>query len=48
MTKKILLATGLLTSVLCADFTLEYKMEGNMNQIMQYKDAQHVLITTGG
>jgi len=47
MTKKILLATGLLTSALWADFTLEYKMEGNMKQVVQYKDAQHVLITTG-
>jgi len=47
MTKKILLATGLLTSVLWADFTLEYKMEGNMKQVVQYKDAQHVLISTG-
>ena len=46
MTKKILLATGLLTSVLWADFTLEYKMEGNAKQIVQYKDAQHVKITT--
>ena len=48
MTKKIILATGLLTSALWADFTLEYKMEGNMKQVVQYKDAQHVLITTGG
>ncbi len=47
MTKKIILAAGLLTSVLWADFTLEYKMEGNMKQVVQYKDAQHVLITTG-
>ena len=47
MTKKILLATGLLTSVLWADFTLEYKMEGNMKQVVQYKDAQHVMISTG-
>ena len=46
MTKKIILATGLLTSVLWADFTLEYKMEGNMKQVVQYKDAQHVMITT--
>ena len=47
MTKKILLVTGLLTSVLWADFTLEYKMESNMKQVVQYKDAKHVLITTG-
>ncbi len=48
MTKKIILATGLLTLALWADFTLEYKMEGNMKQVVQYKDAQHVLITTSG
>ncbi len=47
MNKKIILAAGLLTSVLWADFTLEYKMEGNMHQVVQYKDAKHVLITTG-
>lgn len=47
MTKKTLLAMGLLTSVLWADFTLEYKMEGNMKQVVKYKDARHVLITTG-
>ncbi|SFZ98195.1 hypothetical protein MNB_SV-5-1274 [hydrothermal vent metagenome] len=46
MTKKILLATGLLTSMLLADFTLEYKIEGNMKQLVQYKDAKHVLIMT--
>lgn len=46
MTKKIILVIGLLTSVLWADFTLEYKMEGNMKQVVQYKDAEHVLITT--
>ncbi len=46
MKKKIILAAGLLTSVLWADFTLEYKMEGNMHQVVQYKDAKHVLITT--
>jgi len=48
MKTKIILATWLLTSVLWADFTLEYKMEGNMKQVVQYKDAQHVMITTGG
>jgi hypothetical protein len=48
MIKKIVLAAGLMTSVLWADFTLEYKMEGNMKQVVQYKDAQHVLITTQG
>lgn len=47
MKRKIILAIGLLTSVLWADFTLEYKMEGNMKQVVQYKDAQHVMITTG-
>jgi len=46
MKNKILLLTGLLTSTLFADFTLEYKMEGNMKQIVQYKDAQHVMIIT--
>ena len=48
MKTKIILATGLLTSALWADFTLEYKMEDNMKQVVQYKDAQHVMITTGG
>ncbi len=47
MKTKIILAAGLLTSALWADFTLEYKMEGNMKQVVQYKDAKHVLITTG-
>ena len=46
MKTKILLATVLLTSVLWADFTLEYKMEANMKQVVQYKDAKHVMITT--
>ena len=46
MTKKIVLITGAMASVLWADFTLEYKMEENMKQIVQYKDAHHVLITT--
>ena len=46
MTKKLLLTTSILTSVLFADFTLEYKMEGNMKQVVQYKDAQHVMIST--
>ena len=48
MTKKIIVATGLLTSVLLADFTLEFKMDDNTKQIVQYKDAQHVKITTNG
>lgn len=48
MKLKILITAGLLTSVLNADFTLEYKMDGNMKQKVQYKDAQHVLITTDG
>ena len=48
MKAKIILATALLTSILWADFTLEYKMDDNMNQLVQYKDAQHVMITTGG
>jgi hypothetical protein len=47
MKRKIILATGLLTSMLWADFTLEYKMDDNINQLVQYKDAQHVMITTG-
>jgi len=45
--KKKLLLISLLTSVLFADFTLEYKMEDNTKQMVQYKDAQHVLISTG-
>jgi hypothetical protein len=48
MMKKILLATGIVTSALWADFTLQYQIEGNMKQVVQYKDAQHVLITTSG
>ncbi len=48
MKAKIILATGLLSSMLWADFTLEYKMDDNINQLVQYKDAQHVMITTGG
>jgi len=48
MKAKIILATVLLTSMLYADFTLEYKMDDNMNQLVQYKDEQHVMITTGG
>ena len=40
MKRKIILATGLLTSMLWADFTLEYKMDDNINQLVQYKDAQ--------
>ena len=43
--KKILLS-GLLCSALFADFTLEYQMDGNTKQIVQYKDAQHVKIVT--
>lgn len=46
MKTKIILATALLTSGLWADFTLEYKMPDNMKQVVQYKDAQHVKITT--
>ena len=48
MMKKILLVTGVMASVLWADFTLQYQIEGNMKQVVQYKDAQHVLITTSG
>ena len=48
MKSKILLATGLLTSVLWADFTLEYQMNGKMKQVVQYKDAKHVKIMTDG
>jgi|GEM_PF-1441205 len=43
--KKILLS-GLLASSLFADFTLEYQMQDNTKQVVQYKDAQHVLIKT--
>ncbi len=43
--KKILLS-GLLCSALFADFTLEYQMDGNAKQIVQYKDAQHIRVTT--
>ena len=42
---KILLS-GLLCSALFADFTLEYQIDGNAKQIVQYKDAQHIRITT--
>jgi hypothetical protein len=46
MKNKILLATGLLSTVLWADFTLEFQMDANAKQVVQYKDAQHVKITT--
>ena len=46
MKTKIIIGICLLSSILWADFTLEYKMDDNMNQLVQYKDAQHVLITT--
>lgn len=48
MKNKIILATCLLTTVLWPDFTLEYQMENKMKQVVQYKDAQHVKIMTGG
>ena len=48
MKNKIILATCLLTTVLWADFTLEYQMENKMKQVVQYKDAQHVKIMTEG
>ena len=47
MKTKIILAAGLLTSALWADFTLEYKMGGNKKSVVQYKDAQHVLLSAG-
>ena len=47
MKTKIILAAGLLTSVLWADFTLEYKMDDNKKSIVQYKDPQHVLLSAG-
>ena len=43
--RKIFLS-GLLCSALFADFTLEYQMDGNAKQIVQYKDAHHVKVTT--
>ena len=46
MKRKIVLTVGVLSSLLWGDFTLEYKMEGNAKQVVQYKDAQHVKITT--
>lgn len=45
--KKIILS-GLLCTALFADFTLEFKIDGNMKQVVQYRDAQHVKITTDG
>jgi hypothetical protein len=48
MRKKLLLATGVMSSILWGDFRLEYQMEGDMKQIVQYRDAQHVLITMKG
>ena len=47
MKTKIILAAGLLTSALWADFTLEYKMYNDKKSVVQYKDAQHVLLSAG-
>jgi hypothetical protein len=43
--KKIILS-GLCLSALFADFTLEYNMGEDTHQLVQYKDAKHVKIST--
>lgn len=43
--KKIILS-GLLCTALFADFTLEYQVDGHAKQLVQYKDAKHIKITT--
>ncbi|PTB83456.1 hypothetical protein C9926_02835, partial [Sulfurovum lithotrophicum] len=48
MKKEIVLTVGVLSSLLWGDFTLEYMMEDNMKQTIQYKDAKHVKIMTDG
>ena len=43
--KKLILLSAL-SALAMADFTLEYQMDDKAKQIVQYKDAKHVLITT--
>ena len=46
MKRKIILTVGVLGSLLWGDFTLEYQMGDDAKQVVQYKDAEHVKITT--
>ena len=43
--KKLILLSAL-SALAIADFTLEYQMDDKAKQIIQYKDAKHVLITS--
>jgi len=47
MNKRVIIGfIGMVTTTLWADFTLQYQMPEHTEQTVQYKDAQHVLITT--